>query len=99
MDFNEYLTESLKSMTFGEMPDFEEFKAAFEKEVPGATYSIEAGPVAKGKIKEVEGEYDVKALYDLVGKLKDDWEEDEEGEDSGARIAGDIMGTLGFEWI
>ena len=84
------------SMTFGEMPDFDEFEEAFDREVGDGRYEIRAGQLAPEWFPD--GDYTAIELYRLINKMKDNWGDDDD-DDSPAQVASDIMGTLGFEWV
>lgn len=79
-----------RSMTFGEIPSFDEFHAAFNAEVEGLCYTIRSGLTALPM--DADGDHNVSQLYDLVKRLS-------EGDDESQSLASSIMGTLGFEWI
>lgn len=93
----------MKSMNHGEMPTFEEFKAAFERECPHGTYSIVPGMASNPVMEEAAGYHTVEELWALCERMKDDVPEDLDDtiavEQSGERLVGDILYTLGFEWI
>jgi hypothetical protein len=81
----------MKSMTYGVMPSWTEFEAAFDREVPGGTYRIRND---KGG---ADGDYTARKLYELVKAQARDHElglDDEAGD-----FASAVLETLGFEWI
>lgn len=88
----------MKSMSWGDMPTFEEFKEAFNRECAGGSYEIVAGAGVDSVMLRASGSYTAERLFELVDTMREDWEGEEDG-DSPARLAGDIMSTLGFEWI
>jgi len=86
----------MKTMSFGQMPSFDEFEEAFDRECRGQLYEIRAGQLAPEWFPE--GDYTARELYALIKKMKDDFG-DEEDDDSPALVASSIMETLGFEWV
>jgi hypothetical protein len=87
-----------RTLTFGVMPSFKEFSAAFDAQVGrGERFVIRAPRVHRAGRSYYAGEYDVVDLYALVKSIKDDFSEPEDL--SGASVASAIIGVLGFEWI
>lgn len=90
----------MKSMNHGEMPTFEEFEAAFDRECPRGRYNITPGAGRNPVMEDAAGDHTARELYELCERMKDDWGSEEECVgDCGAYLASGIMETLGFEWI
>lgn len=88
-----------KSMTFGVMPPFKEFKKAFDEVIPDGEYEMRLGrtdvEAAEGTILGT-GVYSAKDLYKGVQQLTEKFYD---GDDNAGSLASSIMETLGFEWI
>ena len=87
----------MESMSFGVMPDFEAFEAAFNRECPRGKFVVDAGNATSEAICEADGVYTAQELFDLVARIKDDFSTS--GVDDGSSVASSIMYVLGFEWI
>lgn len=98
----------MKTLTYGTMPDFEEFEAAFDRATEGIGKYFYA---LKGRDAETAWNADIpvragielqaRTMYGYIEKLIDVWEnEDDEDE---AAMAGDLassfLTSLGFEWV
>jgi len=96
------------SMTFGEMPSWNEFLKHFRHEVRQDTYNVTAGLHGEPRLQwamdkaGIDGDvsdhgashdFTAKELFKVVNILKDDRHEE------GEMLASSIMETLGFEWI
>lgn len=93
----------MTSMNWGELPTFEAFKAAFERECPDGTYNVTPGIGRNRATEEAAGDHTAEELYALCDRMKDDYPEDPGDtiaeEESGERLVSDILYTLGFEWL
>lgn len=88
------------SMTFGVMPGFGAFEAAFDARVPTGIYEIRNSP------EGVDGDYTAEDLYGCVERwsrgtllFHEPGELTEEEEEEMMTLASVVMETLGFEWI
>jgi len=82
----------MKSYTYGNLPTYDDFAAAFEADQDiGPTYRIRNDPYF--------GSDDLTCteLYEQLERARDDWEEN--GEDAAGDFASAILQTLGFEWV
>jgi hypothetical protein len=80
------------SMTFGNMPTFEQFEKQFDEVVSGNKYRIRNCKV------HGNSDYTCRELYDEVkAAVEGTWDTD--NENSRINVASSIMYTLGFEWI
>lgn len=91
---------TIKSMTYGQVPNFEDYSAQWDKllaegELAGGLYHISNCKRVGTTTFTKEG------LYDELQKAVAEWEDPEDGEDYEA--AGDwascVLTTLGFEWV
>lgn len=80
-----------RSMTYGVMPEFEEFEAAFNEAVEGGTFSIRSGLTRLA----LHGEWECRPLYDKVKSCADDPDTAESVLDE----CSSVMCILGFEWV
>jgi hypothetical protein len=98
MKFKDWINEA-KSMTYGEIPSFSDFKRHFRKEV-GETYNYNLkgsdARTAKSAGIPVSGDFTDKELYAIVKKLINAWED---GDNNAGDLASGIMITLDYEWI
>jgi len=105
------MSETLRqSMTYGTMPTFEEFEAAFDAECPRGTYSIRLGASDSRTVDGFrlgDGEWRAKELYEACCEIAAFDAEDNNGEyrgsweqkDAALDLVASIMDTLGFEWV
>lgn len=96
----------MKTLTYGHLPSYEEFKAAFERECPDSTYAISHGSKGpdwrppEGSFRVHELFHDVERLTKLEESGEVETERMREGqEDSPGSWASSILYTLGFEWV
>lgn len=76
------------SMTFGELPSYPMFKKHWDAYVFWPAYVIT-------KHKH-EGQYTLHELYELVVKLRFQWDN---GDEEAGNDASSILETLGIEWV
>lgn len=89
----------MKSMTYGTMPTFEEFEAAFDEKCVGFGYHVTLGrtdSVAVEGYKLGDGYWKAQELYDACKQIVDEWSEETEAAMS---LVSSIMETLLFEWV
>lgn len=93
----------MKTLTYGVLPSAEEFYAAFDRECPRGLYNIGGGALFRPPTWYPPlGDYSKDQLRKELWRLLDCDETDamHEGvEDSPTSLVGDILFTLGFEWI
>lgn len=97
---NESVLSEMESMTYGNLPSWNEFKKQFIRKVgdDGYDYTLrgsDASTARKAKIP-VSGVFDAKELYNILTKLVSAWEN---GNDEAGDLASSIMYTLDYEWI
>lgn len=78
-----------QTMTFGVMPSFHDFRAAFERECPDGVFSVRSGLSRN----PMEGEW---ACSELFAEIMAATEQDDDAKLSECSA---ILGTLGFEWV
>lgn len=91
----------LYTMTYGVMPSFETFEAAFmasERAEGGYTYTLRGSDaeIAYEAGIPVHTEAGAEELYEIIGKLRAAWENGNEG---AGDLASAFLSTLGFEWV
>lgn len=92
----------MKAMTYGVLPEIEEFEDAFaEKQLDEGGYSYDlrgedADAAEAAGIDTQASDLDAHALYEVIEKLTAAWEE---GNDAAGDLAAGFLSTLGFEWI
>jgi hypothetical protein len=88
------------SLTYGVLPRYEDFEAAFEEDLGSDTYSYELKGTDADVAEEVgipeEGEFRPRQLYAVLVKLTDAFQD---GYDEAGDVASGILTTLGIEWI
>lgn len=101
MKFRDYVNENPKSMTYGNIPSFNDFKNNFKKEMGNNKYPYELKGTDVQTARKVgiptKGQFDEKQLYNIIKKLSDLW--DVNGDDNAGDLASSILSTLDFEWI
>lgn len=98
-----------RSMTYGQMPDWEEWDRAFDREIERGRYNIRLGASdsrAADGTPIGDGDYSSKDLYNGVTALVRKWQGGKgsgrftrKQRDAAGEFASSIMETLGFEWI
>lgn len=83
-----------KTFTYGVLPLFEAFEAAFDAACPDGSFSVSNDPYMGN------AEFTCSKLYDKLQACVDEYHDDEcdEGDDAG-NFASDVMSHLGFEWV
>jgi hypothetical protein len=76
------------TLTYGEMPTYEEFKEHFKELCPSGIYVVEAYSCSY--------EYTCKELWDYLLVCVGNWEDDSTNSLTEAEV---IMETLDFEWV
>lgn len=82
-----------RTMNYGAMPTEEEFREAFELEVPQGTFDVSHGTESRKDDRARAGEYTASELWAECNRLARN-----QSEESMSWLS-DILGTLGFEWI
>lgn len=90
-----YLIEKMDSMTYGNLPPFNDFKKRVGDSYNYNLKGSDANTARKVKIP-ANGDFDAKELYTIIKKLKTAWEN---GDDNAGDIASGILSTLDYEWI
>lgn len=87
------------SLTYGNMPTWAEFSAAFETNIGvGSVYNVQNTKFDLPVI--ASGDYDAGTLYAELLLLVAEWQSgDGEREEECGNMAAGILETLGFEWI
>lgn len=109
--FEKYLNESkMKMMTYGELPRWSEFRKHVEMGIDPETdkpwlsssekypYNLKGSDAQAARKAGIptSGKFDLKKIYQIISKLKEEWEN---GNDSAGDLASSFMYTLGFEWV
>ena len=81
-----------QSLTYGEMPEKDDFLLAVEEETDGCKYRIRAYNSSDPAVRHADGDYTAEELYNLVNLLSC-------GDEASQDLACSILFTLGFEWI
>lgn len=98
-------------MTYGTLPTYEEFEAAFDDQCPRGTYNIMLGSSdaqACENFKLGDGRWTCRALYEAcqeiveasqVAPASDEQSEYYKALDVAMSLVSGVMITLGFEWV
>lgn len=91
---------AMTSMTYGTLPEWEEFSAKFEKvAADGYDYELKGSDEAVANSLGIESkgeDLNAEEVYDLLQALAEAWHN---GDDGAGDLASGILQTLDYEWI